>query len=332
MTERGEKKKLTERGGRCSWFVSGFVLGSGGILAMVVPMAKKQIITFGEALWDCLPEGLFFGGAPVNVAYHLARLGQRVSAVTSVGKDFLGNEALERLENAGVDISWIQRDNEWPTGAVKVTLSDKGKASYEFVAPVAWDRIIVTPALEEHFSSFDALVFGTLAQRSEHNRKTLLGLLERDHWERVYDVNLRPPYDDPALVYELAGKADLLKLNDEEALSLSGLKDGDDLHEAVRELADKTSAGKICVTLGAEGALLWERSTDEFVSEAGREIKIADTVGAGDSFLAALVSGLLEGHSAQAALRQATRMGEFIASKRGAMPDYEVSQIPGFSK
>ncbi|MCC5789162.1 MAG: carbohydrate kinase [Opitutales bacterium] len=294
-------------------------------------MERKQIFTFGEALWDCLPAGIFLGGAPVNVAYHLSCLGEKVAAMTSLGRDLLGNEAMERMENAGIDVSYVHWDNEWPTGAVKAKLTEKGNATYQFLSPVAWDRIIVTPALEEGCAGGDALVYGTLAQRSEHNRKTLFRLLEKDHWERIYDVNLRPPFDDPKLVFALAGKADLVKLNDDETFALSGLKAGeDDLQEAVRALAEKTPAQKICVTRGGEGALLWDRTKDSFLEEKGRTITVEDTVGAGDAFLAALVGSLLHEKPLEECLRKAARLGEYVATQRGAMPAYQVEKIPGF--
>ena len=294
-------------------------------------MDKRRIFTFGEALWDCLPAGLFFGGAPVNVAYHLAQLGEKASAITAVGRDFLGNEALVRMEKAGIDVSCVHQDNEWPTGVVKVSLSSKGNASYRFFSPVAWDRILVTPELEKYSEEGDALVYGTLAQRNEHNRQALFRLLEKDHWQRIYDVNLRPPFDDPELVLALAEKADIIKMNDEETYQLSGLREAeDDLREAVRVLAAKTTASRICVTRGSDGALLWSREDDRFFEEKGRSIQVEDTVGAGDAFLAALVANFVNGHSPEDCLRKATRLGEFIATQRGAMPSYQRENIPGY--
>ncbi|MCH8476090.1 MAG: carbohydrate kinase [Opitutales bacterium] len=271
--------------------------------------------------------------APVNVAYHLSCLGEKAAAITSLGRDLLGNEAMERMEGAGIDVSHVHWDNEWPTGAVKAKLTDKGNATYQFLSPVAWDRIIVTPALEEACTGADALVYGTLAQRSEHNQKALFQLLEKEHWERIYDVNLRPPFDDPKLVFALAEKADLLKLNDDETFTLSGLKEGQDpLQEAVRALAEKIPAKKICVTRGGEGALLWDRANDSFLEEKGRSITVEDTVGAGDAFLAGLVGSLLHQRPLDECLRKATRLGEYVATQRGAMPSYQLEKIPGFQE
>ena len=296
-------------------------------------MSSPLIFTFGEALWDCLPAGLFFGGAPINAAYHLTRRGARVAPITSVGRDFLGDEALRRMENTGLDLSWVYRDNEWPTGAVEVELDDQGSARYQFLTPVAWDRIVVTADLARAADKAEALIFGTLAQRSEQNHRELEKLLKKDHWLRVYDVNLRPPYDDPALVFSLAQYADLLKLNDDEAISLAQTSTSSEpLQEACRILGEKTSAAFICITRGKEGGLLWVRETGQFHHEKGVPIKVADTVGAGDAFLAALTGSFLQKESPQESLRQATRLGEYMATRRGAMPDYQWSEVPGLDE
>ena len=286
------------------------------------------IACFGEIIWDCLPSGIFLGGAPLNVAYHLSRLGLVPRMVSAVGRDFLGNEALRRLAVWGLDPAFIHRDRS-ATGTVVATLDEAGVAQYTFAAAPAWDRITVAPTALRRAAPPAALVFGTLALREPANRRALQKLL--DAWPdavRVVDINLRPPFDCmPAIVWALE-RASLLKLNVEELAVLVGLvaETPNEIAKAVRRLARVHRLTRICVTAGARGAgLLWEG--DWHWADA-RPVKVRDTVGAGDAFLAALLAGLLRGEaSPPKMLGDACRLGEFVATQDGATPDYRLSAI-----
>lgn len=281
----------------------------------------KSILCFGEALWDCLPNGLFVGGAPLNVAFHLNQLGSRAFPVSAVGRDLLGQQLIEQLQRWGVETRFITQHASLPTGTVTAQLDDQRNARYTIEEGVAWDDITVTPELLEVAAQADAIIFGTLAQRSAVNRHTLASLL--DHAPGAFtvcDVNLRPPYDKPERVWELASEADLIKLNDHEIITLL---DGDPHHPSfetlARQMADETGAIGVCVTAGAQGAgLLYEQ---EWHWSEGQPIVVADTIGAGDAFLAALVASLLEPDAVPwECLHRACRLGEFVASQHGATP------------
>lgn len=285
--------------------------------------AKPVIVCYGEALWDCLPEGLFFGGAPINVARHLHRLGTRVFPATALGRDFLGQEALDRLTEDGLPADLVHRDPELPTGTVKVRLDASGNATYKIAEPVAWDRIPVDDRTLERTRTADALVYGTLAQRGDHNRAAIRRLLELDGPFKIYDVNLRPPFDDLALVSELALPADLLKVNEEELYRLlpSGTADAS-LEDSARALAASTGVPRVCVTRAEKGAAFLDE--DRWLTAEGRPIEVRDTVGAGDAFLAAFAVNYLSGrHDAAKVLENACRFGEFIATRNGAVPAYD---------
>ncbi|MFN7139172.1 MAG: carbohydrate kinase family protein [Limisphaerales bacterium] len=289
-------------------------------------MTNAPILCFGEILWDSLPQGLFPGGAPINVAYHLKQLGRRAIPVTAVGKDYLGEELLLRMKRWGLETDFASVLPDKRTGAVQVELNDKGSATYKILEDVAWDWIQVTPALEELAKQSSALVYGTLAQRSEHNRKQLFRLMDQSpEAMKVYDVNLRPPYDSHELVWELSERADLIKLNDDEIAELlkRSLEKGD-LESGARDLARRTKTKTVCVTAGADGAgLLVE---DKWFWADGEPVKVKDTIGAGDSFLAGLVNGLIGRDTEhQEVLRRAARLAEFVASSDGATPNYLVS-------
>ena len=292
-------------------------------------MSKPVVACFGEVLWDCLPRGLFLGGAPINAAYHLARQGLRVVPVTAVGPDFLGEEALRRVANWGVDTRFIARLQDRPTGTVRAALDDAGVARYEIARRVAWDRIPVTPRLRRLSPAPAAIVHGTLALREPANRAALDALFAA--WPgalRVVDLNFRPPFDTPAVTNRVLRSAQLLKLNDEELARLAQrprLRPAE-LARAARDIGERYGLARICVTAGARGAgLLWDGA---WFWEKARPIEVRDTVGAGDAFLGGLLGALLAREATPAiALRQACRLGEFVASQDGATPDYDISKV-----
>lgn len=287
----------------------------------------KTMLSFGEILWDFLPEGLFAGGAPLNGAYHLHRHGHRVHLVSGLGKDLLGEELVRRLRNWGLDTETITFHQGLPTGYVRADLSAAGDAHYDITPSVAWDQIYVNEDVVRAAVGADALVFGSLAQRTPFNRaalERLFAVLPPSAW-RVFDVNLRPPHDDLARVAELAPQATLLKLNDAEAARLATDADAPEpgAEEAhARTLSERFGCATVCITCGARGAGLLRDG--DWHWEPGREVSVADTVGAGDSFLAALVSHLLDGQLGDAdCLARACRLGEWVASRRGATPAYD---------
>ncbi|MBA4149252.1 MAG: carbohydrate kinase [Verrucomicrobia bacterium] len=301
----------------------------------MIHKTSPTILCFGEVLWDSLPQGLFPGGAPINVAYHLKQLGDRAIPITAVGNDFLGQELVQRLRRWGLETDYISILPHKLTGAVQVQVDAKGSATYTIIEDVAWDWIELSSELEEVASQSRALVYGTLAQRSKHNRQQLTWLMERALKAlKVYDVNLRPPFDSPELVWQLAKKADVIKLNDDELQKLLGKTLGRDaLESGAQELAAITGCSRVCITAGAKGAgLLLDGNWFWAESEP---ITVADTIGAGDAFLAALVHGLLAGTvSPHDVLERASRLAEFVASNAGATPHYSISaegqiQVPG---
>jgi len=265
---------------------------------------------------------MFPGGAPMNVAYHLRKLSARPVPVTAVGSDELGTKLLQRFREWGVNTSGVSVSANKPTGISRVTLVD-GNAEYEIVTDVAWDWIELKPEVLEFAPQSAALVFGSLAQRSENNRRQLDVLLSQCAWAmKVFDVNLRAPHDSPEVVWKLAEKSDLLKLNDNELKRLLGPDSEEQLEANVRKFTKRTGVSKICVTAGHEGAGLF--LDGKWFWEAAEPVTIQDTIGAGDSFLAALLCGLMEAKlPPREILRRACRLAEFVVSQDGATPDYQ---------
>jgi fructokinase len=284
---------------------------------------RISIAAFGEALWDVLPKGIFLGGAPVNVAYHLSRHGVRAVPISAVGDDFLGDEFIRRLEGWEIDVGGVTQLRRRATGTVRAMLDESGNASYRFARDVAWDHIPLVPARRRRPQPA-ALVYGTLALRSRSNRQVLDQLFQA--WPdavRVLDLNLRPPFDRaPAINFALK-RAQWVKLNDHELAVLSGtaaLGRGD-LEHATRRFALRHHLSRVCVSAGPQGAgLLWHGT---WFWEAGCPVRVADTIGAGDSFLAGFLAALLVRRDLpQPALAAACRVGEFVAAADGATPSY----------
>jgi len=291
---------------------------------------NTEFYAFGEILWDCLPTGRHAGGAPFNVASHLVQLGVSSSLISSVGQDALGDEILEVARRNGVNVEFISRARPGlATGTVLATVDALGNATYEIVQPVAWDEITISDEAVQAVSKAGAFIFGSLANRSPYNLEQLGRLLALKGPLKFFDVNLRPPFADPELILQLGAHADAIKLNHDEVGQIAyWLQTGEskpnpaESPEAVAEacaiLAQATNTPRICVTMGAAGAALWDRGT--LVTARAPKVVVIDTVGAGDSFMAAVMVGLTRGTDTQIVLDTACRLGAFVASHAGALP------------
>lgn len=283
-------------------------------------MVGSEVLCVGEVLWDSLPSGLFLGGAPFNVACHLHALGVSAGIVSRVGADRLGTEALQRIEAQGIATGLIQRDPALETGFVSVTMTPGGIPSYGVIAPAAWDRIELEEGLLERTARASAMVFGSLAQRDAVSRLTIEQLCAVDTF-KVFDVNLRPPHDDSGIVRTSLAHADLIKLNDAELQQMAewfGLPS--ELRDATTALAELFECGTICVTRGGNGAALLREG--RWSEHSGFRVNARDTVGAGDAFLAAILSGMLSGNDDDNLLRHANLLGAYVATQSGATPVY----------
>ncbi|MDQ2668230.1 MAG: carbohydrate kinase [Gemmatimonadota bacterium] len=281
-------------------------------------MTKTEVLCVGEVLWDALPEGLFLGGAPFNVACHLRATGTPVAMVSRIGSDRLGDEVLRRAARYGVTTDLLQVDSELATGFVRVDIDPSGNPSYEICAPAAWDAIEANDALLRRAASARAIVFGTLAQRNAESRDTIRRLWESDALI-VFDVNLRAPFEDQAVVAESLHRADVVKLSAEELESVAEwFSLGSDFEGSIRALAMKFESDVVCVTRGSKGAALLHG--DAFTEHPGYEVEVKDTVGAGDAFLAVLLAGLLGGATDAALLQHANLIGAYVTTQYGAVP------------
>lgn len=285
-----------------------------------------RILGIGELLWDMLPEGPQLGGAPANYTVMAGRLGNHATIISRIGHDELGDRALEVLRPFPVDCGQIQVDPELPTGRVTVTL-EEGQPSYTIHKPVAWDSFELSEDWLGEAARADAVCFGSLAQRSEKSRRTIHTLLRATSPEclRIFDVNLRAPYYTAEIVRESLERASVIKMNDVEVpqvLGLLGLTTAGSLREGAGWILKQfEELDLVAITRGGEGSLLVGRS--EWHEHPGIPTRVADTIGAGDAFTAAMTTYLLRGAPLAVLNEAGNRWGSFVASQSGAMPAIE---------
>jgi len=286
----------------------------------------NQIICYGEILWDILPGAEVPGGAPMNVAYHLNKLGHPPAVITRIGKDERGEKIIELLEGKNIVTKHIQLDNLLPTGIVYATPNERMEMQYDIVAPVAWDVIEWNDELGELFSGNHYFVFGSLIARNPTSRDTLFRLLDVAR-NKVLDINLRPPHYDNKLLNDLLTKADIVKMNHEELHFISDWFDRDlkTDEDRINLVQNKFKVDTVIVTKGGDGALF---SIDgKIYSHPGFKVIVQDTVGSGDSFLAALLAGMIDNRKPADMLEFACAVGALVTSKKGGWPEYELSDI-----
>lgn len=296
------------------------------------------VVGLGEALWDVLPSGKVLGGAPLNVACHAHALLQRRAGrgvvASRVGRDALGDEAVQALAARGVETQFVQRDASHATSTVTVELRD-GQPTYTFAPDIAWDHLEFTSEWRELAARCDAVCYGTLAQRSQPSRATIWQFLDAAPQAiRLFDVNLRQGFYDGESIVEGCRRATIVKLNDEELAVVAEclrLPDGP-VGERLARLRETYALTAVVFTRGARGTLL---VTNDAVIDpppaSYPKRPNADSVGAGDACSAGVLAGFLAGMPPTQTANLANQMGAFVASQHGATPELPaalVAQVP----
>jgi fructokinase len=280
------------------------------------------VIGLGELLWDCFGDDRRPGGAPANVAFQANQLGCRGTVVTRVGQDDLGRELLDFLKQQQLATDHVQVDENYPTGTVTVEFTDANDPQYTIHEHVAWDHLEFNDALATLMGEAQAVCFGTLAQREAASREAIHQCLAATGEDClvVYDINLRQKYYDRDWIERSLKAARVVKLNQDEVQVLSGLLDvdGSDLPRFANQLQTDYGVEAVCITRGSEGCLIYSENQNYDIP--GTPVEVADAVGAGDAFTAALISRRLLGWPWEQAALFANRVGGLVASKSGAMP------------
>jgi fructokinase len=294
-----------------------------------------NIVCWGEVLWDRFPAGAQLGGAPANVAWHLALLGAPVAMITRVGDDDDGREAARRMAARGIDTSLVQVDAERGTGEVEVAVDPaSGEPRYRLVPERAWERIAVTPAARLALARAPALVYGTLAQRAPEGLAAWREALAAcgPATLRICDPNLRPGRTAAELVAEALDAADVIKLGEREAEACAqllgvGTVDGLILWLLGRPAPpDARRARLIALTRGADGSTLI--TADDAVEIAPvAAAPGGDNVGCGDAYVAVLAHGLVAGWDLPRLGAVASRWAAAVAGVRGATPDLDAATV-----
>jgi fructokinase len=287
---------------------------------------RNKVVALGEVLWDILPTGPRLGGASANMGVMSGRLGDHAILASRIGADVSGTEILDELRPFPIDTSYVQVDSTRPTGSVTVQITGDGEPSYVIHEDAAWDAFELTPSWQGLASTADAVCFGTLAQRTATSRATIQTFLSNTSKEclRVFDINLRQAYYSEDMIRWSLGCATVLKLNEEELQVLAALlgipvASGENgLRSALDRLMFLFPLHLVCLTLGSRGSLISSHSS--FYRHPGVATNIADTVGAGDAFLAAVTHYALQGASVREMSDAANAYGSWVASESAAIP------------
>ena len=284
---------------------------------------KELIIAgIGEMLWDIQGDKKTFGGAPANFVCHCANLGAKASMISCIGNDDLGKQALSFLKSKNVNIKTVSLSAEYETGVVNVLLDENGVPSYEIKENVAWDYIPFSEETKNSAAEVDAVCFGSLSQRSTISRNSILKYLENTSpgCLRMFDINIRQNYYSEEIILKSLKLANALKLNEDELplvvefLNLKGTQ-----KELLRAIQQKFDLKLAILTSGAEGALMLTENEESFeIPPIPKEIK--STVGAGDSFTAAAVTGYMQNKPLSVINKHANAVASFVCSQTGAVP------------
>jgi len=290
---------------------------------------EKTVVCVGEILWDVLPKRRLPGGAPMNVAYHLRRLGVESQLVSRVGQDHLGEELTTFLNRMGLPTSFIQQDHRYATGQAIASIEANHEVHYEIVQPVAWDYLQSDKQVERLVENSAILLFGSLVARNEVARNTLCHLLEKAKY-RLFDVNLRPPHYTKETILYLLERAHAVKVNHHELrligqwLGCKSEKEPDN----VAYIQKTYTLEEFIVTKGAKGVSYY--TADSRYDYPAYPITVVDTIGSGDSFLAAFVAQKIKQVEVEDMLDYAAALGAFVTSKDGANPDYTAIDLNRF--
>lgn len=276
---------------------------------------RPVIVSVGELLWDRFPTGDRLGGAPANVACHCASLGADAYVITAVGDDDLGHRAIAQLREKGVHTDHVAVLPDVATGTVDIAMDDHRGHSFTINSPAAWDHLEATDTAKTLVGDADALVFGTLGQRTDAARHATQKIIAAasEKTLRLCDANFRAPFDDHDLLRQLLPMADILKINDEELAEFAAGTTAADF------FADQPQLQNLVYTRGAAGALLLGR--DSQAEHLGMPTDVVDTVGAGDSFTATVLMGMLRGKPLKEIIDRAVQIAAFVCTQSGATPE-----------
>ena len=271
---------------------------------------NKVIVGLGEALWDCLPDGSKLGGAPANFAYHASQFGNEAYAISAIGNDALGDQTLKEFDEK--HLKYVMPRVDYPTGTVQVELDEEGIPTYDIKQNVAWDNIPFTPEIENVAKHCGCVCFGSLAQRNKISRDTIHRFLDTTPMSclKIFDINLRQNFYTKEIIQESLKACDILKINDEELVTIGENK--------CYLILGKYNLKMLVLTCGTNGSYVFAPGVKSF--QPTPKVEVDDTVGAGDSFTGSFASATLAGMPIKDAHKLAVEVSAFVCTQPGAMP------------
>lgn len=292
---------------------------------------SAAIVAYGEVLWDLLPSGPVLGGAPFNFMYRVTSLGLSGVMISKLGNDNYGEQALQQMLNLGLRTDCLQRTSDLPTGTVHITLNADKSPNFTIVPNVAYDAIDYADSLGELVKQAACLCFGSLAQRSEHSRQTLMRLLDEFTGPyALYDINLRKDCYTADIIRASIARSSILKLNDGEVSVVARLYAlPETLPEFVNGLFRVTPLRYCLITLGSHGAYAASASGERVYAPA-YQVRLVDTCGSGDAFTAGFLATLLQQQSLREACCVGNALGAMVAEQPGATQPISLEAVQQF--
>lgn len=291
----------------------------------------KYVVGLGEALWDILPNGKKLGGAPSNFAFHAKQFGLNAIAVSALGEDKLAEETIKKLKEK--KLPYCMPCVPYPTGTVQVTLDNGGVPTYHIKENVAWDNIPFNKDVEAIAKKTRAVCWGSLAQRNIVSRNTINSFLDATPKDciKIFDINLRQNFYTKEAIRASIKRCNVLKINDEELVLIGRMfgYPGLDIENKCWLILGKYNLDMLVLTCGINGSYVFTRGAMSY--QPTPKVKVADTVGAGDSFTGSFCAAILNGKSVDEAHRLAVQVSAYVCTQNGAMPilPQEVKECKG---
>jgi len=289
-------------------------------------LKDTSVFCFGEVLFDLFPTGAKPGGAPLNVAVHLQKLGVPSGIISRVGNDATGKQLIQFLDSKGVNTKLIQTDFSRDTGTIRINIDKNDDPVYTIAEKAAWD--FIDDSFLKSVINPKYIVHGSLACRSAGSNDSLRKLIKNTKAKVVFDLNVRPPYYSRKGIDDLMKTADIVKMNWQEFKMLKewfSVKTPEVQGDMKALKALYPNPDIIIVTKGGAGAIAWKDG--KMASTSCVPVRVKDTVGSGDAFLGAFISRVDTGHSLKEALHFASAAGSLVAGKAGANPEYKEEDV-----
>ncbi|MDO4730749.1 MAG: PfkB family carbohydrate kinase [Clostridia bacterium] len=287
-----------------------------------------KVLSYGEILWDVYPEKVLIGGAIFNCAAHLSRLGAKSYLMSSIGDDSLGVQTYAYLEKYGIKTDYITKSSK-RSGQCKVSFDENQVPAYDILADTALDDIRADIDKEQ---SFDAICFGSLAQRGEKNLNKLKGLLDSVAFsEKFCDINIRKPFYSDDVIGFCLENATVMKISREEMPVIKRAVKADeslDHIEFSKYLSNRFKNLKVIIITLAKGFIIstikqifdCKEKKEHF--KAALKVKTVSSVGAGDSFSAAFLYNYLKNEPIDKCLEEAVKLSAFVVTRVETVPEY----------